>query len=35
MCNPALIVTGVQMAFSAYGAHQESKAQKEAYEYEE
>lgn len=35
MCNPALIITGVQMAFSAYGAHKDAQAEKQALKYEE
>lgn len=35
MCNPALVVAGLQIGMSAYGAHSEAKAQKEELKYQE
>lgn len=35
MCNPMLIVSGVSMAFSAFGAYNNAQAEKEALKYEE
>lgn len=35
MCNPMLVVSAASMAFTAYGAYSDSKAEKESLKYEE